>query len=499
MNKFEKEVLNPIVGYLKNSKDVAFVIDNRSYTYRDLSQSVSKIRIILQESVISNSNIGLVCNNDLDTYASILALWLEGFCYVPLNPHWPTERCENIIDQVGLSIVLDSKQQSDRWSVKTIQTSMLSYTRDELDFSAYSGDKLAYVLFTSGSTGEPKGVPITRTNLGSFIESMRNLGLNISSSDKCLQPFDLSFDFSVSAYLIPLVCGASTYTVPGNVVKYIYIATLILEQKLTVLQMVPSMIRNLLPYIEELDLSKIRYNILCGEALVKNDIMKWHKGNPHMISYNMYGPTENTVFCTYYIISESNLNSLLECNDVVSIGKSFLNSSCILINDAGDIVDSSNQEGELCLSGRQLTPGYWKNEKQNNEKFFLIDGKKYYKSGDLCFYSNSKDLMYIGRIDSQVKINGFRVELGEIESLFKNQTNNQFCIVLPYKNDEGATELALISEGDIKNANQVKAYLEKKLPKYMIPKRYLSMDAIPLNQNGKIDRNAIYIFFNLIK
>lgn len=499
MNKFEEEVLFPIVGYLKNSKNVAFVIDNKSFTYRDLSQSVSKVRKNLQELRISNPNIGLVCNNDLETYASILALWLEGYCYVPLNPHWPMERRMNIIDQVGISVILDSSLQSDRWNIKTVQTSLLTYTIDVLDFSEYSGDRLAYILFTSGSTGEPKGVPITRTNLGSFIESMRNIGLSLSTSDRCLQPFDLSFDFSVSAYLIPLVYGASTYTVPGNVVKYIYIANLILEQRLTVLQMVPSMIRNLLPYIEELDLSSIRYNILCGEALITNDIVNWHRGNPRMISYNMYGPTENTVFCTYYVISEKNLNSLLESNDVVSIGKSFINSSYVLISDAGDVIDNSHQEGELCLSGSQLTPGYWKNETQNNDKFFLLGGRRYYKSGDLCNYSSSKDLMYIGRIDSQVKINGFRVELGEIESLFKKQTNNQFCIVLPYKNDEGSTELALISEGEIKCVNQIQGYLEKKLPKYMIPKRYLSMDVIPLNQNGKIDRKAIYSFFNLKK
>lgn len=499
MEKFEHEVLSKIVSHLIKSSDVAFVIEGKRYSYKALRECVSKIRTHLQTETFSTTNIGLVLNNDIETYASIIALWLEGLAYVPLNPMWPIERCENIISQVNLSLILDSGSEHKDWSVKVINTVQLPPTEDNLIIvDGISGERYAYILFTSGSTGTPKGVPISRSNLATFVDSMNNIGLGITSADRCLQPFDLSFDFSVSSYVIPLVKGASIYTVPSNTVKYTYIASLIIEEHLTVLQMVPSMIRNLLPYIDEIDLTSVRYNIICGEALLNADIANWHKANPQMVSYNMYGPTENTVFCTYYVVNESNQNKIINNNGIVSIGRTFPNSKYIIVDETDHLITKDNVEGELCLAGGQLTPGYWKNDKDNVEKFFYIDGERFYRSGDLC-YLLSNELMYVCRKDSQVKINGYRVELGEIENIFCQYANKTFCVALPYSNDEGSTEIALVFEDEVDNIKTVEQKMSEKLTKYMMPKQYHSLDIIPLNQNGKIDRKQLYNILNLKK
>jgi len=256
------------------------------------------------------------------------------------------------------------------------------------------------------------------------------------------------------------------------------------------------MMRNLLPYISELDLSSVKYNVFCGEALLAPHVRKWHGANPDMLSFNMYGPTENTVFCTYYLIGKHNIDSLAANSDIVSIGKTYENSSLILVDDGGDVVEAPGMEGELCLAGEQLTPGYWHNPDENSRKFFVLDGVRYYRSGDLCHQAPDGDLMFIGRKDFQVKINGFRVELGEIEKHFSDASGGRFCVAVPVENEQGNTEIALVIEGREYDCSDEKAYLAGHLPKYEVPSRWLFMRSIPMNQNGKVDRKAVEAFVN---
>ena len=499
--KFYENVLLKINGHLQNGGcNPAFCIGKNTYTYSEFAHYVRNIREVIKSRGYTSGKIGLVINNDIQTYASILALWNEGCCYVPLHPLWPIDRCLNIITQVNLDFILDSTEESRFDNDSVIFTSKLPAISNEeviMPKGDIADEKFAYILFTSGSTGLPKGVPITRGNLAAFVDSMANIGLDISSQDKCLQPFDLSFDFSVSGYVIPLVNGAEIFTVPLNKNKITSIARLLLKHELTVLQMVPSMMRNLLPYIEELDLTSIRYNIFCGESLSADLTSRWHNANPEMISYNMYGPTEDTVFCTYYLIDKENQNGILHSNDVVSVGKTFKNGNLLLLDDNNKVINQSNVEGELCLCGLQLTPGYWNNNKDNSDKFFNYNGSRYYRSGDLCYYSDNMNLMYIGRIDNQIKLNGFRVELGEIEHKFSSLSNDCFCVVIPYHDENNNLSLALVIEGLSHNINPEIEQLKRILPPYEVPSQFLFMNSIPLNQNGKVDRKAIKEFFKL--
>ena len=499
MTLFHKEFIGPLQK-LRNSETAAFCIAGKLYSYKQVWDIVDSLTPCL--TCIEDEAVGLYATDSVYTYASILALWIVGKAYVPLNPNQPVERHREVLLSVGCGIVLTSDKfyKADIEGIDYLVTTEVKSKGNGESSSTFLEEddkKLAYILFTSGSTGSPKGVQITRGDVAAFIDSMNHIGLDITSEDKCLQPFDLTFDFSVSSYVIPLVKGATIYTVPLKATKFTYIAELLEEHHLTVLQMVPSMIRNLLPYMDEVDVSSVRYNILCGEALTGKVIVPWHEANPEMVSYNMYGPTEDTVFCTYYLVNKDNINNLLAANDIVSIGKTFKNSGILLLDDKDKVIIAPKQEGELCLSGDQLTPGYWKNDKENAEKFFLKDGVRYYRTGDMCYYAEDGNLMYVSRKDFQVKINGFRVELGEIENRFASLTGGRYSVVMPYTNKQGNTELAIIIEGKEYDYQDHKTALANVLPAYEVPSKWLFARSIPLNQNGKVDRKEIRKMFNL--
>lgn len=494
---FYRKFLKPLYN-LKNSLNVAFFIEEKEFSYTELFSFVEQIYQQIQG--IKDPIIGLYVTDDIRTYATILAIWFNGKAYVPLNPNQPKERHREVLKSIDAQYLISSDPTYTVDTVDIIYTNNINpapLENKSLVINDTPDNSTAYILFTSGSTGKPKGVQITRGNVAAFIDSMDNIGLNITEKDRCLQPFDLTFDFSVSSYVIPLVKGASIYTVPLKATKFTYIAQLVEEHQLTVLQMVPSMIRNLLPYLDEVDLSSVRYNILCGEALAGKVIKDWHKANEAMVSYNMYGPTEDTVFCTYYLINRDNISNPLSNNDIISIGKTFKNNSVILVDNEQGQINMPEKVGELCLCGEQLTPGYWRNPKENEARFFALDGQRYYRTGDLCFFDKSGNLMFVSRKDFQVKINGFRVELEEIENQFFKISGGKFSVVIPYTNDQGNTELAMIIEGREYDTSGHKAEIAKVLPAYEVPNKFIFIQSIPLNQNGKIDRKQIKEKFNL--
>lgn len=500
MHLFYNQFIDPLLN-VKDSQALAFHIGKRDFSYSQLYDVVEQVYAKVIN--LPEDNICLYATDDIRTYASIIALWYAGKAYVPLNPNQPKERHIEILESVGSHYILSADESYDigQEGINLICTNKVvtdAYVRtNEMRLEDVHDNKLAYILFTSGSTGKPKGVPITRGDIAAFIDSVDHIGLDITSNDRCLQPFDLTFDFSVSSYVIPLAKGASIYTIPNKATKFTYIAELLEEHHLTVLQMVPSMIRNLLPYLDEVDLTSVRYNILCGEALTGKVIIPWHQANPEMVSYNMYGPTEDTVFCTYYLINKGNIDNLLSANDIVSIGTTFKNSGILLLDDNNNEITDANKEGELCLCGEQLTPGYWKNDKENAEKFFVMNGVRYYRTGDMCYYTQDGNLMYVSRKDFQVKINGFRVELGEIENRYAAISGGKYAIVLPFVNEQGNTKLAIVIEGSEYDYSAHKTELANVLPAYELPEKWLFVRNMPLNPNGKVDRKAIREKFNL--
>lgn len=201
MSHFTYSVLSTIVENIRQNPDRnAFFIEGEYYSYSCLGKAISKIRQAIRDmSGAGTMHVGLVTNNDLDTYASIIALWLEGKSYVPLNILWPIDRCLDIVEQVGIDLILDSSNSSRYNSLNVICTSMLKDTEEDLEFCETPDEGVAYILFTSGSTGRPKGVPISRGNLAAYCKAFDELEIKIGKDDRCLQCFDLTFDLSVGS------------------------------------------------------------------------------------------------------------------------------------------------------------------------------------------------------------------------------------------------------------------------------------------------------------
>lgn len=490
---FDKYIVLPFLASIENFGDNnAFCIDEKFYTYQDLARRISKVRKALQSVEIKSKNIGLVANDDIDTYASIFAIWLEGLAYVPLHPQQPKARSMEIIEQAEIDLVLDSSSEVLFSNVNIICSSSLEFSELLMEVVDTPAEHLAYILFTSGSTGKPKGVPITRNNIGSFLKSFMEVGFNVESTDRCLQCFDLTFDVSIQSFLVPLTHGACTYTIPHDQIKFSYVYGLFEDHKLTFSIMAPSMVRYLRPYFDEIHIESMKYSILTAEASPLDLVEEWSSCIPNAEIYDFYGPTEATIYCTYYKCNKSSANKHL--NGMLSIGKAMNGLTAIIIDEDFNMLEN-NQKGELCISGPQLTPGYWKNPQKNKEAFFNTEFngevKRFYRTGDLCYKDDDGDIMYSGRLDYQVKIQGYRIELGEIEYHSRAFLKGQNAVALAFENNTGNTEIALFVEGVLEDTTELTNYIKSKIPYYMVPTKILVRDVFPLNVNGKIDKNKL--------
>jgi len=490
---FEKYILSPFFDTIEKYSDKnAFCIAEKFYTYAEFARHISKIRKAVRSSGISGTNVGIVANDDVETYAAIFSVWLEGKAYVPLHPMQPIDRNMEIISQADINLVICSTSNVSFKDVKTIYSSGLKSDEMMLTPVSVTEDTLAYILFTSGSTGKPKGVPIMRSNIGAFMKSFFEVGFKITSEDRCLQCFDLTFDVSVQSYLVPLTRGACTYTIPHDQIKYSYVYGLLEDHQLTFGAMAPSMIRYLRPYFEEINVPSMRYSILTAEASPADLVAEWSKCIPNAVIYDFYGPTEATIYCTYYKCSpDGNYKNL---NGMLSIGKAMNGLTAIIRDENGNLL-GKNQKGELCIAGDQLTPGYWHSPEKTAESFFLheLEGQmvRFYKTGDSCYIDDEGDILYAGRLDYQVKIQGYRIELSEIEYHAREFLKGQNAVAVAYDNKTGNAEIALFVEDETDISTELLAYLKLKMPHYMIPSKLFFNGKFPLNSNGKVDRNVL--------
>lgn len=353
----------------------------------------------------------------------------------------------------------------------------------------HNDDQLAYVLFTSGSTGRPKGVPISINNVAAFLRAFFNTGISLSTDDRCLQMFDLTFDLSVGSYLPPLFCGACVYTVKPGKVKWQEAFRLIDEYHITEALMVPSVIHYLRPYLDEMDAPQMRYSLFCGEALSADDTEQWRHTLPDAEIWNVYGPTENTIYCTLYRIPDAEMK---QYNNIVCIGKAMSGTETMIADEKGKRLDAG-EKGELCLAGEQLTDGYWHNSEKTEEAFFKVSGTRWYRTGDICAEDNDGDIIYYGRKDSQVKIQGYRIELSEIESIARKFYNGDIAVVaVPVEDKNRNTSIHLAIEDEDKGKDKdLLEFLREYLPSYMIPSKVYYMSRFPQNANNKIDRKKI--------
>ena len=481
---FQKNILREINFQIKNHPDnIAFCINETFYTYFELGDCISRVREIIRINHPSEKLFGLVVNDSLETYATILSLWLEGKGFVSIHPKNPIERNLEIIKQTEIKSFIDSTKYSIIKGLYKIDLDQNLEKQKTLKTNKYISDQeIAYILFTSGSTGKPKGVIIDRKNLHQFFIGFWDSGVKINSKDRCLQCFDLTFDVSIQTFIAPLIKGACVYTVPQNKIKFSYVYYLLNQHKLSFAVMPPSMLRYLKPYFEEINLSELKTCILTAEASPEDLVKSWFKCIPNAEVFNFYGPTEATIYCTFYKVPRTNIKTQ---NGMLCIGKPMKDVKAIVLDSNDKEVDHF-EKGELCISTDQLTSGYWKNKKLNEKVFFNKGFSRFYRTGDICYVDNSYNFFLFGRKDHQIKIDGYRIELGEIEFNAKEIINEEVVVIVNKKNDNSELTLFVETKQDI--SKKIKSNLSEKLPNYMLPNKVICLESFPLNTNNKIDR-----------
>jgi len=476
----------------------AFFIGNRFFTYRQFASITTGIRLRLREEIpdrTASTVVGVMAWDDIHTYASIFAVWLDGMIMLPLSPRNPASRNNDIVKQTRACHILSARKvPNDMLSSRSagiIQTDGLCADQPDMQPCKRGKNDLLYILFTSGSTGAPKGVMITRGNFNSFVEAFLGLGYTLSEEDRFLQIYDLTFDASVHCYVIPLCVGGCIYTVPWNEVKYMYALRLLQNHELTFAKMPPSTIAFLRPYFRSIRLDKLRYCLFGGEALDLQLVSEWAASVPNAMIQDVYGPTEATVNCLQYRLKHTPGENK-SFRGIVSIGNPFGDTLAVIAGKDGKVL-RPGKIGELCLSGSQVSPGYWENPERNKESFIRIEeqGKKriFYRTGDLAYIDEEGDFMYCGRVDNQVQIQGFRVELGEVECHARSFTHGQ-SVAMSKANYLGTQQIYLFVE-KCEDRQALKDFLSNHLPDYMVPSEIISLDAFPLNISGKIDRKVL--------
>jgi amino acid adenylation domain-containing protein len=480
----------------------AFCIKEQFFTYRDLSDVCYEILDIIKKNIKGKQNaIGVITYDDVETYASILSLWFTGNIFVPINPRNPEARNIDIIKQAGIKTVLTSggivgdlvKSQN----VKVLKTKNLAtrsgilYKNQRVFKNNQDADNILYLLFTSGSTGKPKGVPISFRNLDSFINAFISFGYEFTADDRFLQIYDLSFDASVHCYTVPLAVGGCIYTVPQDEIKYLYALKLMTRHELTFVKMPPSTMSYLRPYFKNIRLEKLRNCLFGGEALDQKMVSDWSECVPNARIQNVYGPTEATINCLIYDWNKNRPDK--QFNGIVSIGKPF-GANLAMVADNSHQQVKSGIMGELYVAGPQITRGYLKNKGKNKEAFVIleINGNKerFYRTGDLSLVDSEGDFMYCGRKDDQVQVDGFRVELGEIEHHAREflKTVN---VAATSVSSQLTIEIHLFVEDMSADIRGLKKYLESRLPSYMQPFKIHKIKEFPKSAGGKVNKQEL--------
>jgi amino acid adenylation domain-containing protein len=444
----------------------------------------------------------------------VLGALLAGCTYVPLNTRFPKERNAGILrDSGAVALILDNECAAKIDAFLGLVDSGLLLILPEPDSPAIAGrhrvlgetelpasrleeiaaapcrglDQACYLLFTSGTTGAPKGVPISHGNLAAYLPAVHEL-VPIDSNDRVLQCVDLTFDLSVHDMFLTWLNGASLYSAPEN--TSILAPRLIAQYGLTASLLVPStgsraLQEGLLP---PNFMPTLRHSLFAGEALPVSMVNAWHRAAPNSAIYNLYGPTEGTIHVSYYRIDPKQPLEM----PVVPIGWPIGAQRMELFQD-GEAV-TKGETGEIYLSGPQMTRGYWRAPALDAEKFVEIDGTRWYRTGDLGRYVDAHGILFGGRADRQVKIRGYRVELQEIEGALRRASGQEQVAVLAWPiTAEGIADgcVAFIA-GPAQDSDNLRNECRATLPAYMVPSAIHFVDQLPLNANGKTDYRALY-------
>ncbi|SON56778.1 Linear gramicidin synthase subunit D [Hartmannibacter diazotrophicus] len=475
----------------------AVIDDSASHGYRDLDDLANRMaRHFASRGIRQADRVALLLDRSIEAYASILAVLKLNAAYVPLDPVFPDDRIDFILQDAGASAVVTFARHADRLS--RISQRLIVLDRERTAIAQCSPariaagdreaptDELAYIIYTSGTTGRPKGVAIEHSSICNFVRvAAETYGMR--PGDRVYQGLTLAFDFSVEEIWVSLFSGATLVPAPAcsNLVGE-DLGTFLQDQRISVLCCVPTLLATI-----EQDLPDLRILLVSGEACPQELVRRWH--SPSRTILNAYGPTEATVTAT---LTE------LHPGRPVTIGRPLPSYTIVILAEDRPELVPAGDVGEIGIAGIGLARGYLNRDDLTAAKFVpdfaslpSNPSHRIYRTGDLGRYNDAGEIEYLGRKDTQVKIRGYRIELGEIEAVLLAVPQVSQATVGTFATEAGEVELVayyVIRSGlEEVSAAEIRAQLRERLPAYMVPAYYERLPTIPMTSASKVDRRSL--------
>lgn len=523
LNSNLKEALLEAFNQYKNK--IAIKTSNEDISYNELYKRSISIADFISKN--KYKKVAILGYRSVNVYAVILAAIFANQTYVPLNPRFPEKRTIEMILDSDVDAIIVCKEcaaylkkllkeakidkeliieDSDEFCEQDFSKES-SYNITRLSFTAsnkteigesskinFDENKPIYVIYTSGTTGKAKGVIVSYFHFFSYIEKILNY-YNYNEDDVFSQMSEITFDLSLQDLCSSILSGGILIPIPK---EYLFCpAPIISKYKITVFHAVPYVI-SMLKKMEMLDpelMNSIRISIFVGEPLWYEQVRDWIKSCPNSVVYNTYGPTETTVIIMRYKVYDPNImtiDSLKDLEGVVPLGTTFPRTKAGIFNDY-NVELAKNEIGQIYLAGDQVGLGYLNSKEKTNEAFLNLDGTLWYKTGDNGYVDDNGNFIFKGRRDDQVKINGFRVDLLEIDEKLRLASKRR-AMSIPLRNElNQITNLVAAVEGDEDNKikDAIVSTLKNYLPFYMQVHDIVFIKEFPVNYNGKLDRKAL--------
>jgi amino acid adenylation domain-containing protein len=490
--------------YLSHPERPALNYKNQIYSYKELNQRSNQLAHYLKSKAVKSGTIvALISTNYLERIVSIIALWKLGAAYLPIDPNYPIKRINFIIQDSKVNFIITDKEIYQNFFLNSAYIPILlddqntkkdTFPTDDLsDFN--DTEAIAYIAYTSGSTGSPKGVSITHGNIASVYDAWEQV-YDLTYRDRHLQIANFGFDVCSGDIIRAIGSGSQLVICPTEVIfnpEKLY--HLLKKEAITIAEFTPVILRKLIQYLKtkKLDLHFMRL-LICGSDAWSLREYKEFKSylNSGSRLINSYGTTEATIDSTYFELN----TAMPPLNDLTSVplGKPFPNTKVKILNEKLEECPTGVQ-GEIYIGGSGVSLGYLNQPELTQQKFISLSldnkiSEVFYKTGDAGYYLTDGNIVFLGRMDAQSKIMGLRINLIEIENTLNSYQNIEKAIVLPHSSLD-ATEQFLVAHIRYNKKFKINEYidfLKNQLPSYSIPAVYFPLGTFPVSPHGKVDR-----------
>ncbi|RDV11083.1 amino acid adenylation domain-containing protein, partial [Pontibacter diazotrophicus] len=474
----------------KTPDAIAVLFEGEEFTYAELSSRSNQLAHYLQSKGVGEETLVPICiDKSPEMIVGLLGVMKAGGAYVPIDPGYPQERIQFMLQDTSATLVVSSSAFTDLLSGEERELVLLDTDWEQIAKESSNKpatdlqpDNLAYVIYTSGSTGRPKGVLVEHKGVVNLV-SHQTEAFGVKQQERILQLSNYAFDASVEQIFLALCNGAGLVLVPKEVLlRPDEMVQLIEEREVTHIHATPSFLQQLTPGKH----GHLRRVIAGGEVCPVSLASAW---GAYTSFYNEYGPTETTVTSTEFAYATTFQGSALP------IGRPLANTPHYVLDKAGRLVPQG-VVGELCIGGVQVARGYLNREELTAEKFVADpfskkEGARMYRTGDLVRWSSDGNLEYLGRMDDQVKIRGYRIELGEVESMLNQCGGVEQAVVIAREDANGSKRLIGYVVSEAFDREAIIKEMKQKLPEYMVPSMLIELEEIPLTSNGKVDKKAL--------